>query len=127
MKFKNMKISDISPEPLQHQIIRQIRALILSGSFRDGDPLPSIRVSAGELGVSVITVQRAYESLEREGLIHARRSKGYFVSRIRRDSRKNIAFRKLSENAEPAIKNALRNGLSPPEVKKTLTDIVDRS
>ena len=127
MKFSELKISDISPEPLQHQIIRQIRALILSGRFKDGDPLPSIRASANGFGVSVITVQRAYESLEREGLIHARRSKGYFVSRIRRGSRKNIALRKLSENAEPAIKNALKDGLTPPEVKRTLTDLVDRS
>jgi len=122
-----LNISDSSPEPLQQQIIRQLRASILSGEILSGEALPSIRSMASRLNVSVITVQRSYEFLEREGLIHARRSKGYFVSPIRPDLRKNLAQRKLSENAKPVIKNALREGLTPPEVKKTLSDLVDRN
>ena len=122
-----LKITDMSRESLQQQIIRQLGAMILSGQLVPGAALPSIRSLAVKHNVSVITVHRAYEFLKREGLIHARRSKGYFISPIRRNSRKNIARRKLSENAEPVIKNALKEGLTHPEVKKTLSELVDRS
>jgi GntR family transcriptional regulator len=122
-----LEISDESREPLQHQIIRQIRAMILSGEITAGEALPSIRMLSVSLGVSVITVQRAYESLQYEGLVHARRSKGYFVSPIRSDLRKNLARKKLSEKARPVISNALKEGLTPPEVKKTLNDLVEHN
>jgi len=91
-----------------------------------GAALPSIRSMAAMNDVSIITVYRAYESLQRENLIHARRSKGYFVSRIRSDFRKNLALRKLSDHAEPVIKNALKEGLKPAEVKKMLDELVDK-
>ncbi len=121
-----LSIIDSSPESLQQQIIRQLRAMILSGEIPAGAALPSIRSMAATSKVSMITVHRAYESLQREGLIHARRSKGYFVSRIRSDLRKNIALRKLSAHAEPVIKNAFKEGLTPAEVKGILDELVDK-
>ena len=75
-----LNLTDLSNEPLQSQIVRQIRAKILAGGLPAGIDLPSIRKLAREQHISVITVQRAYESLEREGLIHSRRGKGFFVS-----------------------------------------------
>ncbi|MCB0317005.1 MAG: GntR family transcriptional regulator, partial [Calditrichaeota bacterium] len=77
-----LNLTDISDEPLQSQISRQVRAKILAGELGAGDNLPSIRGLARDQRVSVITVQRAYEYLEREGLIHSRRGKGFFVSEL---------------------------------------------
>ena len=74
-----LNLSDLSDEPLQGQIVRQVRAKILAGELAADSDLPSIRSLAREQQVSVITVQRAYESLVREGLIHSRRGKGFFV------------------------------------------------
>ena len=65
-----------SGEPLYRQIVRQVRAMITTGKLADGDRLSSIRGLARQLEVSVITVQRAYEEMQREGLAMARRGRG---------------------------------------------------
>ena len=77
-----LNLSELSDEPLHAQISRQIRAKILSKDLDGGDPLPSIRGMAKEQRVSVITVQRSYEDLEREGLVQSRRGKGFWVAPI---------------------------------------------
>ena len=77
-----LNLTELSEETLQSQIIRQIRAKILSGDLSTHENLPSIRAFAREHHISVITIQRAYEQLERERLIHSRRSKGFFVSQL---------------------------------------------
>ena len=86
-----LQLTDVSDEPLHHQISRQIRAKILAGVLADGDSLPSIRGLAKESRVSVITVQRAYDDLDREGLIQARRGKGFFVRRLDPDDKTRLA------------------------------------
>lgn len=64
-----LSLSDHSNETLQDQLVCQVRAPVLAGDLSAGAELPSIRGLARELRVSVITVQRAYEALERAGLI----------------------------------------------------------
>ena len=77
-----LNLSELSDEPLHAQISRQIRAKILSEDLAGGEGLPSIRGLAKDQRVSVITVQRAYDDLEREGLLRSRRGKGFWVSAI---------------------------------------------
>ena len=62
-------LSNSGQEPIYAQITRQIKQQILSGALRPGDALPSIRLLARELRISVITTKRAYEDLERDGFI----------------------------------------------------------
>lgn len=62
-------ITNSAVEPIYEQIARQIKSLILQGQLKSGDPLPSIRTLAKELQVSVITTKRAYDELEKEGLL----------------------------------------------------------
>ncbi|AIQ36035.1 GntR family transcriptional regulator [Paenibacillus sp. FSL R5-0345] len=76
----NILISNTSGEPIYAQIVSQIRQMILQGELVSGTPLPSIRLLAKELQISVITTKRAYEELEREGLINSIVGKGSFVS-----------------------------------------------
>lgn len=76
----NILISNTSGEPIYAQIVSQIRQMILQGELVSGTPLPSIRILAKELQISVITTKRAYEELEREGLINSIVGKGSFVS-----------------------------------------------
>ena len=61
------------------QIYRQLRDDIVAGRLKDGAKLPSKRFAAAELGVSVITVEHAYELLEEEGYIQSRQRSGYYV------------------------------------------------
>ena len=73
-------LSNSGQEPIYAQITRQIKQQILSGALRPGDALPSIRLLAKELRISVITTKRAYDELEAEGCINTVAGKGCFVA-----------------------------------------------
>jgi len=121
-----LNLTDLSNEPLQSQISRQIRAKILSGELVAGIMLPSIRKLAKEQKVSVITVQRGYEALENEGLIHSRRGKGFFVSPLHSTQMKKMAEERLTETLIPLIKNAKEEGMSSQEIELVLKEILDK-
>ena len=72
-------LSNSSDEPIYQQIISQIKAHIMSGELAAGDALPSMRMLAQQLRISVITTKRAYEDLERDGFIESYTGKGSFV------------------------------------------------
>ncbi len=119
-----LSLDDTLSEPLQSQLTRQMRALILRSDMPPGSPVPSIRALAKSEQISIITVQRAYNNLEREGLIHSRRGKGFYVSVIRDNTRKSIAKKRLSENAEPLIRTANSEGLNVPEISGVIDGIL---
>ena len=73
-------ISNSSGKPIYEQITSQIKNLILSGGLQAGEALPSMRLLAKELRISVITTKRAYEDLERDGFIETVPGKGSFVA-----------------------------------------------
>jgi GntR family transcriptional regulator len=99
-------ISNASQEPIYSQIIGQIKGQIISGELAEGDPLPSIRGLARELGISVITTKRAYEELETEGFINTVAGKGTYVAaqnvEFLREKKMRIVEEKLSEAVEQA-------------------------
>ena len=72
-------ISNSSDKPLYEQICLQIKSLIMDGTLSSGEALPSMRSLAKDLHISVITVQRAYEDLTRDGFIETVSGKGSFV------------------------------------------------
>ena len=72
-------LSNSSDEPIYQQIISQIKAQIMNGTLTAGDALPSMRVLAAQLQISVITTKRAYEELERDGYTYSVPGKGCFV------------------------------------------------
>lgn len=72
-------ISNSSGEPIYEQIVLQIKTMIMNGSLKSGDALPSMRTLAQQLRISVITTKRAYEELERDGFIESYTGKGSFV------------------------------------------------
>lgn len=78
-------ISNYSSLPIYEQIREQIKESILKGEIEPGSMLPSIRVLASQCKVGVITVKRAYEELEKEGLIFNRQGKGCFVKEINQE------------------------------------------
>lgn len=73
-------ISNQSEVPIYQQLKNQIKDAILSGELTAGDILPSIRALANDTRISVLTVRRAYEDLEQEGLVHSVHGKGFFVA-----------------------------------------------
>ena len=73
-------ISNNANKPIYEQITTQIKAMIMSGELKTGDPIPSMRALAKSIHVSVITVQKAYEDLQRDGFIETTVGRGSFVS-----------------------------------------------
>ncbi|HBA97683.1 MAG TPA: GntR family transcriptional regulator [Lachnospiraceae bacterium] len=73
-------ISNSSDKPIYEQICMQIKSLIINGTLKAGESLPSMRTLAKDLHISVITVQRAYEDLARDGFIETVSGKGSFVA-----------------------------------------------
>jgi GntR family transcriptional regulator len=122
-----LQITDLSDEPLQSQIARQIRAKILSGDLVSGGLLPSIRALAREQRVSVITVQRAYESLEREGLIHSRRGKGFFVSDLEEKRKKKLSEQRLRESLEPLFLAASAEGMAVEDILEAARKVLKKT
>ena len=119
-------LTDVADEPLQSQISRQIRAKILAGELLADSSLPSIRAMAREQRVSVITVQRAYEHLLREELIHSRRGKGFFVSNVSKQNKKDISKQRLMDNLERPLIAAIDEGLPPPEIIKIVKTLIEK-
>ena len=122
-----LNLTDLSDEPLQGQIVRQIRAKILAGDLKAGENLPSIRELSRNQHVSVITVQRAYESLVRDNFIHPRRGKGFFVSKIQDEEKKKLALNKFQSEIEPIIEIAFAEGLSLDEITVTVNKLLTHS
>lgn len=75
----NLKIYSKSDIPIYEQIERQLKQEILEGNIKSGEALPSIRSLAADLKISVITTKRAYEELEKDGMIYSVPGKGFFV------------------------------------------------
>ena len=73
-------ISNNANKPIYEQITSQIKAMIMSGELQSGDAIPSMRALAKSIHVSVITVQKAYEDLQRDGFIETTVGRGSFVS-----------------------------------------------
>jgi len=106
--------------PIYDQITRQVKALILTGALKEGEALPSMRVLARDLRISVITTKRAYEELEREGFISTVPGKGCFVSPRNLELVRESARRQVEEYLQKAVEAAQAGGLTRAEVAEAL-------
>lgn len=96
-------ISNSSGKPIYDQISAQIKEMILTGVLQTGDALPSMRLLAKELRISVITTKRAYEELEREGFIVTMTGKGSFVAEKNTERIKEEYLKKIESYMKELI------------------------
>ena len=113
-------ISNAGGAPIYEQICSQIKAKIMSGELAEGDALPSIRLLAKELRISVITTKRAYEELEREGFIVTRPGKGCFVAGKNLELIREEHLRQIEELFAQAKALADACGLTEAELAEML-------
>lgn len=113
-------ISNTSSQPIYDQIYSQIKAMILNGTLKEGDTLPSMRLLAKELRISVITTKRAYEELERDGFIETVTGKGSFVGRTNLELIKEEHLKNAEEALSQAIEEARLAGLPLSELTSLL-------
>lgn len=100
---------------IYEQIINQLKNAIVTEELKAGEALPSIRSLAAELGVSVITTKRAYEELEKEGLIRSVAGKGFYVCEYNTDYLKEKQLMMLEKRLGEVICEAKQAGLGCDE------------
>lgn len=105
---------------IYEQIVNQLKNEIVTGALVAGEALPSIRGLAAELGVSVITTKRAYEELEKEGLIRSAQGKGFYVCEYNTDYLKEKQLVMLEKRLGEVIAEAKGAGLSCEELVEML-------
>ena len=116
-------LSNASGKPIYEQITDQVKEQIMSGALSAGDALPSMRLLAKELRISVITTKRAYEELERDGFLENVPGKGCFVAPQNRELLREAQLRKVEEKLSQAVEEA-RKGAFPLEELHEMLDLL---
>lgn len=120
-----MRIDPGSHVPIYLQIAEEIRAAVSAGVYRPGEVLPSLRAMALRLAVNPNTVQRAYDELEREGLVYSQRGKGLFVSERGKASAQSGALEAVRKAFEEGVRSGRAAGISVDEMRAVFETAVD--
>ncbi|SEW03281.1 GntR family transcriptional regulator [Ruminococcaceae bacterium KH2T8] len=118
-------ISNTSGVPIYEQIEEQIKSQIMTGSLVAGEALPSMRVLAKELKISIITTKRAYEDLERDGFIESVTGKGSFVKAVNSDIVKENMMFEIQELLDKACDKAVIGKVTRDELKEMIDLLYD--
>ena len=113
-------ISNSSGVPIYEQIVRQVKGLILSGELPEGEALPSMRLLARDLRISVITTKRAYDELEADGFLYTVAGKGCFVAEKNLDLIREQKLKELEDHLDAAVELAAQCGVSALELMEML-------
>ena len=113
-------ISNSSGRPIYEQITAQIKGMIMNDTLKPGDPLPSMRLLAKELRISVITTKRAYEELERDGFITTVVGKGSFVREADQEFVREERLKAVEGHLQAAVDAARQCGMEEQEVLEIL-------
>lgn len=114
-------INSKTDKPIFEQITSRIKAMIMSGELKSGDPIPSMRALAKSTHVSVITIQKAYEDLRREGFIESIVGRGSFVSAHNKDFYREEQQRQSEEHLHEAADIGRTSGIPLEKLIKLLT------
>lgn len=118
-------LSNNDPAPLYEQIKMRIIEQILSGKLPPGYMLPSIRVLAKELKISVITVKKAYDDLEARGYIITSHGKGSFVAKSGAEFAKEDKLKNIQHYFEHGIDICRELGMDNGNIINTFSEILD--
>lgn len=103
--------------PVYVRLREIITEAILAGRYRDGDPLPSVRAFAAEQGANPLTVAKAYQGFQDEGLVVVRRGVGMFVAQGARDRLSTSEREQFIRTEWPAVRARMeRLGIDPAEL-----------
>ena len=120
-------VSPAVPGALYQQIVDAVRREVSEGRLKPGDELPSFRKLAEDLVVSVITVKRAYEELERAGILYRRQGLGTFVAERAEDRNREAVLATARERIAGGLRAAAEAGLSHEELRALLDDALNRT
>ncbi len=110
-------ISSSSSEPIYEQIVIQIKEMIMNGTLKPKESLPSMRKLAKDLHISIITTQRAYDELAKDGFITVIPAKGAFVSEQNNDFIREENLKRIEKEIRSVCLLAKQNGVSRKEIE----------
>lgn len=99
-------------QPIYEQITSQIKAKVMSGELQTGDSIPSMRALAKSIHVSITTVQKAYEDLQRDGFIETTVGRGSFITANNKDFYQEERQRQMEEHLQETAEIAQTSGIS---------------
>lgn len=111
--------------PIYEQIVNQIRDAVIRGELKEGEGMPSIRVLAKELQVSVITTKRAYEELEKEDVIESVPGRGFYVCRQNNDHLREKQLINLEKKFSDLIKESRSAGMDLEDILEMIRVLYD--
>lgn len=123
----NIIIRNEGDTPIYEQIVTQVKGAILTGELAAGEALPSMRLLARELRISLITTKRAYEELEREGFVVTVPGRGSFVAAANWELLREEHRRRMEEHLTAAAAAARMGGVSRAELREVAGLLYDES
>ena len=115
----NLIINHTSMEPIYEQIVAQIKAEVIEGT------LPSVRALSRELKISALTVKKAYDNLEEEGLVVTVHGKGSFIAAANQELLMEERRKELEKELEAAVQKARTGGLTAKEIRESFEIIME--
>ena len=112
--------------PIYEQIVLAVKNSIVNHEINPGDMLPSIRSLARELGISVITTKRAYEELEKQGLVYSEQGRGFFVNEVNQSLLMESRLKEYERRLRDMIQEGRNLGLSPDEISDMIRVFWDK-
>ncbi|TCL55976.1 GntR family transcriptional regulator [Kineothrix alysoides] len=119
----NIRIRTDNNLPIYEQIVGDIKKAIINSEILPGDMLPSIRSLARGLEVSIITTKRAYEELEKEGLIYSETGKGFYVKKPDTKKLREEQLREMEGRLEEWIQEGKKLNLTMEEMQDMIKEL----
>ena len=121
----NLIINHTSMEPIYEQIVAQIKAEVIEGTLTAGEALPSVCALSRELKISALTVKKAYDNLEEEGLVVTVHGKGSFIAAANQELLMEERRKELEKELEAAVQKARTGGLTVKEIRESFEIIME--
>lgn len=118
-------INHSSMVPIYEQILEQIKAQIISGEVKENDLLPSVRAMAKELKISALTVKKAYDNLEEEGMTRTVHGKGTYVTASNQELLQEERRREVEADMEAVVMKGRRSGMTDEELREVFELILE--
>ena len=118
-------INNTSMVPIYEQIMEQIKAQIISGQLKENDILPSVRTMAKELKISALTVKKAYDNLEAEGMTVTVHGKGTYVAASNIQLMEEERRKEVEADLEAVIQKGRRCGMKEEEIRSLFELIME--
>ena len=120
-------IQHSSITPIYEQLVEQIKGAIIKGELEENDPLPSVRSLAKELKISALTVKKAYDALDQEGMIATVHGKGSFVCGVNPSLKWEEQLKAIQNELEEIVTKARLVGMSDQDLKELVELILEGS